>query len=158
MKIDWIEPGILAANSIPAGSRDIQWLHEQGIRAIVTLTEQPLTVQYDVTPAFFDRLEISYKHIPVIDFEAPDEQQVLDARMFIDQMRDQGKPVFIHCYAGVGRTGTMLHSYYLLRGLSLDEAKAKVLATRRLARFDELSESQQVFLESLALKLDGNGA
>jgi atypical dual specificity phosphatase len=154
MKLDWIEQDALAANSTPVSARDIQWLHQQGIRAIVTLTEDALTSYSDVDSQLFEDLQITYLHVPVFDFQAPQLQQVEQIQSFIDQMREQTKPVFIHCYAGVGRTGTILHGYYLLKGLSLEAAKEKVLTTRKLARFDELSDVQQSFLNALALKLN----
>jgi hypothetical protein len=36
MKIDWIETQMLACGGIPVGQDDLNFLHEQGIRAIVT--------------------------------------------------------------------------------------------------------------------------
>jgi atypical dual specificity phosphatase len=154
MNLDWVEPGLLAAGSIPRGTNDVHALHEQGIRAIVTLTEQPLLVGFDITPTFFRSLQIRYLHQPVIDYEPPETKQVLYVKVFIDHMIAQGKPVFLHCYAGVGRTGTMLHSYYLLKGFNLHAAKDKVASTRRVANFDALSDTQQAFLMGLAHKLD----
>jgi atypical dual specificity phosphatase len=149
MKIDWIERGVLAASASPTSAQDIESLHEQGIRAIVTLRERSLTALRDITPKLLQKLDIQYLHVPVVDFEPPDEQQVLDVKIFIDEMRARRKPVYLHCYAGIGRTGTLLHGYYLLKGMSLEEAKAKVLATRPAACFDELSDTQRAFLYDL---------
>jgi protein-tyrosine phosphatase/predicted thioesterase len=151
MKIDWIEAGVLAASSIPVGVKDIEALHEQGIRAIVTLTEHPLTVQNEVNAVLFERLQITYLHVPVVDYHPPEDQQVWQVKNFIEQMQAQGQPVFIHCHAGVGRTGTMLHAYYLAKGLSLEDAKEKVRAGRRASAFLMLSDTQQAFLHNLVL-------
>jgi protein-tyrosine phosphatase/acyl-coenzyme A thioesterase PaaI-like protein len=153
MKLDWIEPNVLAASGIPIGEKDVQSLYEQGIRAIVTLTEYALTKQREITSELLDSLEITAMHVPINDQHPPDHQQVIDVHHFIDQMREQGKPVFIHCAAGIGRTGTMLHAYYLISRLSLEEAKQKVRAGRRASAFLMLSATQQAFLEGLALKL-----
>ena len=152
MKIDWIEQGILAASGVPIGVKDIEALYEQGIRAIVTLTENPLTTQREITTELLDKLEITALHVPVTDQHPPNEQQVQQVRQFVDQMQAQGKAVFMHCAAGIGRTGTMLHAYYLAGGMSLDDAKQKVRTARRSSAFLMLTPIQQAFLNGLAQK------
>jgi len=150
MKIDWIELGVLAASGIPVGQKDIESLHEQGIRAIVTLTEQPLTIQKEVTAELLNNLDITCLHVPIMDQHPPNIIQVQQLTQFVNEMKAEGRPVFLHCYAGVGRTGTMLHAYFLARGLSLEEAKSKVKSGRMMSQFIMLADSQQRFLEKLA--------
>jgi atypical dual specificity phosphatase len=149
MKIDWIESAILAASGIPIGRKDIQSLHEQGIRAIVTLTEQPLDVQKEISSELLTGLNISCLHLPIVDQNPPEEAQVHELVGFVTQMQNEGKPVFVHCHAGVGRTGTMLHAYYLMNGLTLEEAKLKVKSGRMASQFLMLTDSQKAFLENL---------
>ncbi len=150
MKIDWIEPGKLAASGIPLGMRDIEALHDQGMRAVVSLTEHPLTVQRDVLPDAFTRFDLVYLHSPIKDQYAPDIAQAEAIIRHINQMNDQNRPVLVHCYAGSGRTGTILHAYYLAHGLNLDEAKAQVRSRRFACDFVILSDVQQVFIEQFA--------
>jgi atypical dual specificity phosphatase len=150
MKIDWIEAGALAASGIPLRQKDIESLYDQGIRAIVTLTEQPLTIQKEVTTDLLSKLDITCLHIPIIDQHPPNMLQVHQLTQFINEMKAAGRPVLIHCYAGVGRTGTMLHAYFLATGLSLEEAKSKVKSGRMVSQFIMLADSQQRFLEILA--------
>ena len=87
MKINWVEPGVLAASGIPLGVKDLQSLREQGIRAIVTLTEHPLTVQDEITPQVLVEMGLKSLHAPVVDQYPPDEAIVQETAQFVDQMK-----------------------------------------------------------------------
>ena len=150
MKINWIEPGALAASGIPLGVKDLQSLYEQGVRAIVSLTEHPLTVQKEITPQVLTEIDLTCLHKPIVDQEPPDMATVRETAQFINQMKAQDQPVLLHCHAGIGRTGTMLHAYYLAEGLSLEEAMAKVKAGKPTSQFIMLSDTQKGFLEDFA--------
>ena len=150
MDISWIEPNILAASPLPSSEADIRSLHSQGIRAIITLTERPITAQAGVTPELLSELDITPLHVSIDDFGAPDNQQVMDAMNFIEQMQAANKPVLIHCKVGQGRTGTLLHAYYLNKGWSLNDTREQVWAKRPLCDFNNLSREQQTFLHDFA--------
>lgn len=123
MKISWIESNTIAASGIPIMEEHIRSLHEQGIRAIVTLTELPLTHQKEITNELLDKLGISLYHFPIVDHYPPENFEQVDAMVdFINHMIVQVKPVLIHCHAGIGRTGTMLHAFYIVSGDSLETA------------------------------------
>lgn len=156
MRIDfcWIEPDRLAASSLPSTLDDLRWLKSQGIRAIVTLTEDPLTDIPPITAAHFAKLGIATYHAPIDDMRAPKEADFTHNVMeFIYWAQSESKPVLVHCLAGVGRTGTMLHSYFLHRGLSIKEAQLKVLDLRPLSCWRELTSVQQMYLLTLAARL-----
>jgi len=150
MKINWIESGVLAASGIPVSLADLESLREQGIRAIVTLTEHPLTVQRAITDEVLADMNLTCLHAPVVDQYPPDVATVRAVQGFINRMKAEGKPVLLHCHAGSGRTGTLLHAYYLTEGLSLEEAKAKVKAGKLTSQFLMLSDAQKKFLEDFA--------
>lgn len=88
------------------------------------------------------------------DHYPPDIEQAEDILRFIDLMGGHQRPVFIHCHAGVGRTGTILHGYLLNQGMSLTEAQAIIRAKRIQCLL--LSEAQRTFLRQFAASRSGN--
>jgi atypical dual specificity phosphatase len=129
---------------------DIRSLYAQGVRAIITLTERSLTAQPTITSTLLAELGITSLHVPIEDYLIPNQTQVERVVGFIDQMQAENNPVLIHCYAGQGRTGTLLHAYYLSKGWSLEDAGKHVSEMRPLCIFRDLSREQQTFLRDYA--------
>ena len=148
MKCSWIEPNLLAASSTPISAEDILSLHAQGIRGLLSLPEQPLTRYRTITPDLFARLDMLSFHVPVIDQHPPTPAQAQAILHILAEMQAQQRPILVHCQAGVGRTGTVLHLYYLAQGLSMLQARA-IIRTRRVQCI-LLSDTQSAFLESFA--------
>jgi atypical dual specificity phosphatase len=146
MKLSWIEPHMLAASGIPLDAKDLRSLRAQGIRAILSLTEHSLLIFREITPTLLADLDMTYLHVPIPDQHPPTAEQAQQILHLITMMRAQHRPLFVHCHAGVGRTGTILHLYYLAQGFSWDETKAKIRATRVQCLL--LAEEQQAFLRA----------
>jgi atypical dual specificity phosphatase len=112
----WLVEGELAGCSRPALSSDLDWLHEQGITALLSLTETPLD------EAMLGAHGLQSLHLPVPDLTPPTPEQFLDALEFIDLQRAQGHAVAVHCLMGQGRTGSILAAYLIRNGISSEEA------------------------------------
>lgn len=146
MNIDWIEADILAASRCPYKIEDLTAIRAAGIKAVISLTETPV----DILEPMIQAGDIEYLHAPIIDYQSPSNSITNMAIRFIERMKAQQSPVLIHCMAGVGRTGTILHAYYIAQGMSLDETKQFIQSHRATNSFDHLSQPQRRFLETFA--------
>jgi atypical dual specificity phosphatase len=119
--------GWLAGMARPGRSRPLQedliFLKAQGIGAIVSVTERPL--EHEVVRSF----GLRYLHLPVPDYGAPTMQQIEEFLAFVEAAGGDGATV-VHCFAGQGRTGTMLACALVHRGASAEHAIRYVRAKR----------------------------
>ena len=125
----WLVEDALAGCSRPGGTdgrgqahttdrldEDLDWLKQQGIGAVLSLTETPLVEEA------LARHDLESLHEPVDDFHAPTPAQLMRALEFIDWQRAQGRGVAVHCLMGQGRTGTVLAAYLIRAGSSAEDA------------------------------------
>jgi predicted protein tyrosine phosphatase len=144
----WVEEGRLAVSAFPEQEEDIRWVHAQGIRAIVTLTEQPLTYCF-ITPALLQSLDIVTYHEPIDSRGVPEDLEVTYRVMdFVDEMLTERRPVLMHCHNGTGRTGVMLYAYYLQQNISLDDAREHIASIRPTSAWNTLTPGQRDYIQA----------
>jgi atypical dual specificity phosphatase len=73
---------------------------------------------------------IEHFHLPVPDMTAPPREGIEKAVDFIRRQRGEGRPVLVHCGAGLGRTGTLLACYLVSEGHDPEEAITEVRSAR----------------------------
>lgn len=95
---------------------DFARLRRMGFSVVVSLECDRLNT--------FEILEAGFEHrkICVPDFAPPTFDQVDEFVSFVNAKRAEGKRVLVHCYAGRGRTGTMLGAYLIHEGMRADAA------------------------------------
>jgi len=121
-KIVWLIPEKVAKSSVPDYSDLILWKAE-GINSIVNLLEDGY---HEIVQ---DEKEVGFNvlHSPISDFDAPTLDQLIEIIQWIDQEIDDKNTVLVHCYAGIGRTGTVLIAFLIHRGYDIISATEEVL-------------------------------
>jgi atypical dual specificity phosphatase len=130
----------LAGSGMPTSLEEINWIKKQGVRSIVTMTENAL-------PDFWVQ-GLEYLHVPTEDLSAPDMEKIDVAVNFINEKIKNKEPVMVHCAAGIGRTGTILASYLVkYQNMSAKEAIDKVREERPGSIQSESQELAVTFYE-----------
>ena len=135
----WLVENKLAGMAVPdCRPEDFEDLKELGIGAIVTLTEEPMPRK------MVKESGVVYLHLPVPDFAPPLQDQVRRFLDFCEENLAQGRAVVVHCYAGVGRTGTMLSCYLVSKGKNPEEA-IRLVREMRPGSIETVSQENAVY-------------
>jgi ADP-ribosyl-[dinitrogen reductase] hydrolase len=121
----WVLPGRLLAGEYPAtaqldGTRErIDRLVRAGIDCFVDLTPSQELPPYDnmLPPG------IAHHRLPIRDHDIPAQPELMsDILSLIDRELRSGRKLYVHCHAGVGRTGMVMGCFLVESGLSGDAA------------------------------------
>jgi hypothetical protein len=128
----WVWPGRLLAGAHPATRLDA--LLDAGIDSFVDLTcsEQSLASYAATLPE-----RARWHGFAITDYAVPGVALMHRIVDTIDDELQRGARVYLHCHAGVGRTGTALGCWLVAQGLSGVDALALIANKRStLARLE----------------------
>jgi atypical dual specificity phosphatase len=120
----WVDKPLLAAMARPEELDEFVWLREQGIQLIISLSENPPRRDYA------NDAGLLILHVPVEDMSPPSQKQIDLCMSAIQKAHSQEMAVGVHCTAGLGRTGVIVASYFIMQGMSSKNAIARVRRLR----------------------------
>lgn len=143
----WVEPGRLMAGAYPGEydaadtRRNLREFVESGIRSFVTLMEaREESSEARAQPAYAPILrevgarldvEIECRRFPIHDMSVPSPERAAEILAALDDCNARGLPVYLHCWAGRGRTGLVVGLHLIRRGLATPDNFVDVIRELR---------------------------
>lgn len=128
----WVIEDQLLAGEYPGNKGDgiarekLAMLIDAGIRTFIDLTETHELKPYDtmlMEMASERQIDVAYYRLAIRDVSVPSDpghmKQILDT---IDASIAEQQPAYVHCWGGVGRTGTVIGCWLSRRGLRGEQA------------------------------------
>jgi ADP-ribosyl-[dinitrogen reductase] hydrolase len=160
----WVQPGRLLAGEYPGAEEDdeatadrVARLLEAGIDTFVDLTVEGEREPYHALlgPA------VEHHRLPIVDHGLPrSPAHMRDILGLIDDALARGRSVYLHCRAGIGRTGMVVACHLAATGRGGEEALAELnrlwrqsarsAQWKRVPETDEQRDFVVEFAESLA--------
>jgi protein-tyrosine phosphatase len=135
----WVEPGTLLAGEYP-GDWDEQTAREKvralldlGIRVFVDLTDEADGLEpyaHLVVEARAAGVDAEHCRLSIPDLDVPTEAHMREILARIEASRAAGHPVYVHCWGGIGRTGTVVGCWLVEQGRDEGDAIAALDALR----------------------------
>jgi len=143
----WVIPGLLLAGEYPGNNdpevtqKKIGAMIDLGIRHIVNLMESDETnhdggalAPYEpllVNLGALKKCRISATRFQVVDYRCPSPDRMRAILDDIDDSIQKNRPVYVHCWGGIGRTGTVVGCFLLRHGLASTGSVIKTIARLR---------------------------
>ena len=105
--------------------RDLEAIAAAGVQILVSLTDQAVAAS-QLRP-----FGIEGWHLRIADMGVPPLGPLIRLCRDVNRVLEQGRPVAVHCHAGLGRTGLVLACVLVWRGSAPAAALAQLRATGR---------------------------
>ena len=136
----WVSDNRLLAGEYPgawdaAEARDkLGRLLDAGIRSFVDLTESHELVPYAALLTDLARergLDVRYRRMSIADLAVPTVDHMTSVLHHIEHEVAQNRPCYVHCWGGIGRTGTTVGCWFVASGISAEDAIDRIADLRR---------------------------
>ncbi len=122
---------------------DLRDLLAEGFSSVVCLLDEGEPPAYEPTAA--RDLGYAFHHLPIADFAAPSPAQF---QAFLDIATHSPGKTLVHCWGGLGRTGTMGAALYIAGGATATAAIAEIRTRRPGAIQSTLQQQALAELEA----------
>ncbi|HHC73476.1 MAG TPA: hypothetical protein ENK78_00180 [Thiothrix sp.] len=163
MLIDWLPPTLLSAQgrlglthmpgSQAARDSDLAALYSLGVDALICL-QQPREFQQINPPETLAEREaavkahqIQFVHEAITDFSPPTVEQAQRIVAQLKGLLDEGQTVVVHCFAGLGRAGTIAACVLVAYGHRASDA---VKFVRQYRKGAVQTQAQAAFVQQFA--------
>ncbi|UCC89198.1 MAG: dual specificity protein phosphatase family protein [Anaerolineales bacterium] len=138
----WVQPSQLLAGEYPrdwenqTSRHKLRRLLEAGVSVFLDLTEageyglKPYTHLMQAEAAAMER-SAEHHRMPIRDGETPTAEGMKHILDMIDTAITAGQTVYVHCFGGIGRTGTVVGCYLVRHGLDGEEALRQIARLRQ---------------------------
>ncbi len=111
-------------------------LLDEGIRCFINLTHPINGDLPEYSSAFIPLLQqdimvVHYYRFGIVDFDLPPEELMVEILDTIDRNIAEDNPVYLHCLAGRGRTGTVVGCWLIRHGSEPEDALGKIAELRK---------------------------
>jgi polymorphic toxin system DSP-PTPase phosphatase-like protein len=127
----WVLPGYFLAGEYPGQVSEeltrkrVDALIEAGFDMFIDLTQSDENLPYSGIlgdEAKIYEVKATYHRFPIGDFGLPTPQQMNSILDAIDESLQAGRKIYLHCWGGIGRTGTTVGCYLVRQGKTGAEA------------------------------------
>jgi protein-tyrosine phosphatase len=136
----WVVPNTFLAGEYPVSYTDadarerITALLDDGVRSFVDLTELDDWKAYDtlVTVLAGERgIDVRHRRMAIRDRDVPTPEHMASVLAHIESEIREGRPVYVHCLGGIGRTGTVVGCWMVEKeGRTPADALARIAELR----------------------------